>query len=196
MAAFVDYWNRPGAWDRLRPAQQAALVRWAPKAPLDFKALIDEPTPAPAYGAGVPGPDPARERAPAPTRLIAQGLQRLMPHCRLLEIDGAGHMGPLTHAQQVSALIARHISTVEADAGRAEQTRWRPPAWPKCWASARARRRPCRDLRHPPLSGAPDRCGALAEGSRVTIRPTLPQDIDLQRAFFRALSPRPAVTVS
>src|SRR5262245_50130029 len=28
-----------------------------------------------------------------------------------------------------------------------------------------------------------------AGGSRVTIRPTLPQDINLQRAFFRALSP-------
>lgn len=28
-----------------------------------------------------------------------------------------------------------------------------------------------------------------ADGSRVTIRPTLPQDVDLQRAFFRALSP-------
>jgi acetyltransferase len=31
----------------------------------------------------------------------------------------------------------------------------------------------------------------LAVGStRVTVRPTLPQDIDLQRAFFRGLSPR------
>jgi GNAT superfamily N-acetyltransferase len=28
----------------------------------------------------------------------------------------------------------------------------------------------------------------VADGSRVTIRPTLPQDIPLQRAFFRALS--------
>ncbi|NJO35102.1 MAG: GNAT family N-acetyltransferase [Rhodospirillales bacterium] len=27
------------------------------------------------------------------------------------------------------------------------------------------------------------------DGSRVTIRPTLPQDVELQRAFFRALSP-------
>jgi acetyltransferase len=28
-----------------------------------------------------------------------------------------------------------------------------------------------------------------ADGSRITIRPTLPQDLELQRAFFRALSP-------
>jgi acetyltransferase len=30
----------------------------------------------------------------------------------------------------------------------------------------------------------------MADGSRVTIRPTLPQDADLQRQFFRALSPQ------
>jgi acetyltransferase len=29
----------------------------------------------------------------------------------------------------------------------------------------------------------------LADGSRATIRPTLPQDLEAQRAFFRALSP-------
>jgi hypothetical protein len=28
----------------------------------------------------------------------------------------------------------------------------------------------------------------VADGSRVTIRPTLPQDVELQRAFFRSLS--------
>lgn len=28
----------------------------------------------------------------------------------------------------------------------------------------------------------------LSDGTRITIRPTLPQDVDLQRAFFRALS--------
>jgi len=30
----------------------------------------------------------------------------------------------------------------------------------------------------------------MADGSRVTIRPTLPQDADLQRQFFRSLSPQ------
>ena len=28
----------------------------------------------------------------------------------------------------------------------------------------------------------------VADGSRVTIRPTLPQDVELQRQFFRTLS--------
>jgi pimeloyl-ACP methyl ester carboxylesterase len=42
--AFVDYWSGPGAWEALRPAVQDALIRWMPKAPLDFAALFEEPT--------------------------------------------------------------------------------------------------------------------------------------------------------
>src|SRR5262249_4108241 len=48
-AAFVDYRGGVGAWVALRPTVQAALIRWAPKAPLDFHALIEEPTPLTAY---------------------------------------------------------------------------------------------------------------------------------------------------
>ena len=47
--AFVDYWSGHGAWAALRPSVQRALTRWVPKAPLDFRALIDEPTRATAY---------------------------------------------------------------------------------------------------------------------------------------------------
>ena len=61
VAAFVDYWNGPGSWNALRPSVQSALIRWAPKGPLDFRALIDDPTPAAAYrSAGVSRADPAR----------------------------------------------------------------------------------------------------------------------------------------
>jgi pimeloyl-ACP methyl ester carboxylesterase len=35
-AAFVDYWGGVGAWAALRPAVQAAVIRWAPKAPSIF----------------------------------------------------------------------------------------------------------------------------------------------------------------
>lgn len=42
---FVDYWNGAGAWHDLRAEVKMALLRWLPKAPLDFAALIEEPTP-------------------------------------------------------------------------------------------------------------------------------------------------------
>jgi pimeloyl-ACP methyl ester carboxylesterase len=115
MAAFVDYWSGPGGWVRLRPALQAALIRWAPKAPLDFRALIDEAAGPEAYRV-LPFPVLILrgERAPAPTRLIAERLAQLMPAARLEVLARAGHMGPVTHAAEVSGAIARHIAATAA----------------------------------------------------------------------------------
>jgi pimeloyl-ACP methyl ester carboxylesterase len=114
--AFVDYWGGPGAWAALRPSVQAALTRWAPKAPLDFRAAIDEPTPASAYAdLRFPVLIMRGEHAPAPMRLIAETLPTFMPAARLAVIAGAGHMGPLTHAAEVNAAIAHHIAKPEAE---------------------------------------------------------------------------------
>ncbi len=115
VSSFVDYWGGPGAWAALRPSVQAALTRWTPKAPLDFRALIDEPTSASAYAdLRFPALIMRGERAPAPTRLIAETLPTLMPAARLVVIPGAGHMGPLTHASEVNAAIERHIADSQA----------------------------------------------------------------------------------
>lgn len=115
VSSFVDYWGGPGAWAALRPSVQAALTRWTPKAPLDFRALIDEPTPASAYAdLRFPALIMRGEHAPAPTHLIAENLPTLMPGARVVVIAGAGHMGPLTHASEVNAAIERHIAESRA----------------------------------------------------------------------------------
>ncbi|WP_184040549.1 alpha/beta fold hydrolase [Paraburkholderia sp. Cpub6] len=114
-ATFVDYWSGLGAWDALRPSVQAALTRWAPKAPLDFRALLDEHTPANAYATlRVPALIMRGQHAPVPTRAIAERLPMLLPAARLAVVEGAGHMGPVTHADKVNAAVVRHIA--EADA--------------------------------------------------------------------------------
>jgi pimeloyl-ACP methyl ester carboxylesterase len=136
-ATFVDYWNGTGAWSAMRPAVQSALVRWAPKGPLDFRALIDEETQAKAYGAlASPVLILRGEHAPMPTRLIAEHLAQLLPSSRLTVVDGAGHMGPLTHAEQVSELIVRHIAVVEAEADARPPQPWRPRTLVDILASA------------------------------------------------------------
>jgi pimeloyl-ACP methyl ester carboxylesterase len=113
--SFVDYWGGQGAWSALRPSAQAMLTRWVPKAPLDFRALIHEPTPASAYAKlRVPTLIMRGEHAPAPTRLIAETLPQLMPSAKLIVIPDAGHMGPLTHAHTVNAAIAGHIGEWDA----------------------------------------------------------------------------------
>jgi pimeloyl-ACP methyl ester carboxylesterase len=110
MAGFVDYWNGPGAWNGLPPERQNALIRWAPKGPLDFHALFHEATALYTYRAlKFPVLILRGERAPVPTRIIAEGLSEQLPDSRLTVVGGAGHMGPLTHASEVAALIAAHI---------------------------------------------------------------------------------------
>lgn len=136
MATFVDYWNGPGAFAALRPALQDALIRWAPKAPLDFRALIDEPTPAHAYsGLELPVLILRGENAPRPTRLIAELLAGLIPASELVTVEGAGHMGPITHAPEVSALIVRHVESVNAPSKR---TNARPQVDLRATSSAEA----------------------------------------------------------
>ena len=73
VADFVDYWNSHGTWQAMRPAAQKALIRWAPKAPLDFQALMDDPTMPKAYAAlTVPVLILRGEHAPLPTRVISE----------------------------------------------------------------------------------------------------------------------------
>jgi pimeloyl-ACP methyl ester carboxylesterase len=111
MAAFVDYWNGSGAWDAMSSDLQQALIRWAPKAPLDFQALLDEPSRLAAYRElRCPALVLRGQHAPKPSRLIAHALSGLLPDGRLVVVDRAGHMGPLTHAAEVSRLIANHIA--------------------------------------------------------------------------------------
>lgn len=117
VADFVEYWSNVGSWKAMRPAAQNALMRWAPKGPLDFHALFQEPTPAEAYGVlKFPVLIMRGEHAPLPTRVISERLLELLPRCRLKIIAGAGHMGPLTHPLKVSEIVFQHIA-----AGRPKQ---------------------------------------------------------------------------
>jgi pimeloyl-ACP methyl ester carboxylesterase len=132
---FVDYWNGAGSWDRMRPDAQRALMRWAPKGPLDFHALIANETPPSAYRAlKFPVLIIRGEHAPKPTRLIADRLPELLPDARLIVVDGAGHMGPFTHASEVSRLIVRHILGAEGDAQRLADKPWSQANTPPVFA--------------------------------------------------------------
>ena len=112
-AAFMDYWSGQSTWSALRPEVQRTLTRWAPKATLDFAALIEEPTEKSAYARlRFPVLIMRGEHAPAPTRLIAETLPSLLPNARLAVVAGAGHMGPMTHTAEVNALIVQHLTGI------------------------------------------------------------------------------------
>ena len=115
VSQFIDYWNRPDAWGAISPRVQAALIRWAPKIPLDFRALMEVTSPLERYAAlTCPTLILRGEHAPAPTRLLAEALARTLPQSRLQVVAGCGHMGPLTHADLVFPSIVSHIAAAAA----------------------------------------------------------------------------------
>lgn len=118
VTSFVDYWNGAGTAASLQPHVREALLRWLPKAPLDFSALLGERTPLAAYRQlAIPTLILRGEHALEPSRLIAEGLTHAMRAARLCIIADAGHMGPFTHADEVNAAIAAHLkSATSADA--------------------------------------------------------------------------------
>ena len=107
---FVDYWGGPGYWSRLPSWQQAAFLAPGRKLFQEVRSISEDRTPHTAY---------ARIQAPvlvmhggrtAPGgRRTAEILVQSIPGARLEVVEGAGHMAPLTHADQVNALIAQHI---------------------------------------------------------------------------------------
>lgn len=111
MASFIDYWNGDNAWDSMRPEYQALMLRWAPKAPLEFYALMEESELLWAYVAlKMPVLLLRGEYTPAPTEAIAKALAGILPNARLIDVSGAGHMGHVTHASDVHAAIMSHLA--------------------------------------------------------------------------------------
>ncbi|WP_420349243.1 alpha/beta fold hydrolase [Pelagibius sp.] len=107
---FVDYWSGEGAWEALRPSLQEALTRWLPKAPLDFHALFEEPAALASYRRlEFPVLLLRGSLAPPPTAAVARLLESALPRCTVETIAGAGHMGPITHGEEVCRSILRFL---------------------------------------------------------------------------------------
>lgn len=109
-ACFIDYWMGPGSWARTpesrRPAIAAAIVHvrhWA-------AALFGERRPLAAFASvDVPVLYLTGRDSTATAQGVARLLTARLPNVEVVELDGVGHMGPITHPQRVNAEIARFL---------------------------------------------------------------------------------------
>jgi pimeloyl-ACP methyl ester carboxylesterase len=114
---FIDYWNGAGTFDALKPDDQANVVRYVPKACLDFGALIEEQTPLVAYRRlRVSLRLMIGQNAPVATELLGRKLAAVMNPGALRVVEGAGHMGPMTHSDLVVKMIIDHIAASDSTA--------------------------------------------------------------------------------
>ena len=116
---FIDYWNGPGASAALLPDRRQAMAARLPKIALDFHATFHAPTRLDDYRSlAAPTLLLHGTESPTPTRRICELLAPVLPRARLKTLSGAGHMAPVTHRDQVNALVTAHL---DSNSGRAPQ---------------------------------------------------------------------------
>ena len=111
---FVDYWMGEGTWaatpEPRRPVLAAAMRAVKP----EWHAAFYEPTPLKAFVAiDVPTLFLTGTKSKASARAVAQLLTAVLPRVRVEEIDGVGHMAPLTHPDRVNPLIERFLEAAQ-----------------------------------------------------------------------------------
>ena len=112
---FIDFWIEEGAFDRMPARVQAASAESVRNIQGWKDALFDEPTPADAFAAlDVPVLLMVGSKSPLSSRAVARRLARLLPRAELVEIEGLGHMGPITHAdvvnERIRGFLERHAA--------------------------------------------------------------------------------------
>ncbi|WP_343732206.1 alpha/beta fold hydrolase [Duganella sp.] len=110
---FIDYWNRPGAFEDAPRGAQDKMVAQIAKVRLDFEALLGEPaTLADLSMLTMPSLLMSGERSPASTRLLVEQLGAALPNATAMQTRG-GHMGPVTHGDVVNPVIVNFVNGAE-----------------------------------------------------------------------------------
>ena len=110
LAAFVEWWNGPGSWNRLPEETRAAFRTMGWKVFQEVLSLTADRTDRAAYATIVaPTLVMGGENSPLTERRVVAKLGAALPHATVQFFSGAGHMGPVSHAAVVNAAIVAHL---------------------------------------------------------------------------------------
>jgi pimeloyl-ACP methyl ester carboxylesterase len=112
-AQFVAFWSGPEAWQRMSEHARGDVICYIPKASDELAALLAEPADHDAYRALTYPVLLLRGTDRNPAATVTAKLAEAIPWARLRTIPGAGHMGPLTHPENVASAIRDHIACAE-----------------------------------------------------------------------------------
>lgn len=107
---FVDYWSGPGSWSAMTPEKRAGYAPQLAKVALDFHALLSEPAELEdVCDIAVPTLLVQGGCTMLPSRCVCARLRVALPNASFRVVHGASHMLPVTHRDEVNALVAAHI---------------------------------------------------------------------------------------
>ena len=103
---FMDYWWGPGFWGRMSEAARRATMRTAWKVFCEVRDISSDPAPFSAYRT-LPTPLTLLRgtRTTACARRVVDHLSEHAKDAEVVELEGAGHMSPLTHADALGARL-------------------------------------------------------------------------------------------
>lgn len=108
---FLPYWIGDEAWQSMPPDRRTAIIDTMPAVAQFWASEFAEATPAEAYAQlDVPTLLIRGTRTRATAHEIVSLLHDLLPNSWLVEVEGAGHMAPLTHASDVNEAIVNHLT--------------------------------------------------------------------------------------
>lgn len=107
---FIDYWMGAESWSRTPEARKPPITASIRNIRSWSHALLREPTPLAAFAAlDMPVLYMTGAKSPASSRGVARILSRVLPRVELVELDGVGHMAPVTHPDLVNGFIVRFL---------------------------------------------------------------------------------------
>lgn len=107
---FIDFWMQDGEFDVMPERNRAAIVEAIRNVARWREALMGEPTQGAAFRSlGVPTLLLTGNRSPLSSRAVARKLAALLPSVEVVELEGLGHMAPVTHPELVNARIAAFL---------------------------------------------------------------------------------------
>jgi pimeloyl-ACP methyl ester carboxylesterase len=107
---FIDFWMGKGAWGHTPEPRRGPIVASMANIRGWGTALFEDPTPLRMFSRlDVPVLYMVGKDSPASSRGVARLLAPTLPQVQLVEFDGLGHMGPVTHPQAVNEVISRFL---------------------------------------------------------------------------------------
>jgi len=110
LEGFANYWNGPDAWKQLQAPVRSEFARVGWVVHEGARSLVADRAPASTYtGLRIPTVLLTGTESPLAAGRIIERLAEALPNARIESTAGAGHMGPLTHADRVNEIIAAQI---------------------------------------------------------------------------------------
>jgi pimeloyl-ACP methyl ester carboxylesterase len=107
---FIDYWMGEGSWRATPPERRPAIAASMRNVHGWRHALFTEPAPLATFARlAVPILYLLGSRSRASAHGVARLLTRTLPDVTVRELEGVGHMAPVTHPDLVNAAIEEHL---------------------------------------------------------------------------------------